>query len=93
MHTGAIEKSIIKWALLIPEGRVLIDTARSFVYCESDLNGVLMAAKLSGLSPNLTSRLAAWMLISSYEVFEALRRGIAVPFRKRDAEAMRNIPI
>jgi DNA polymerase, archaea type len=93
MHTGATEKSITKWELLIPEGRVLIDTARRFVYCESDLNGVLMTAKLSGLSPNLTSRLAAWTLISSYEVFEALRRGIAVSFRKRDAKAVRDIPI
>ncbi|VVB62843.1 Uncharacterised protein [uncultured archaeon] len=40
---------------LIPEGRVLIDTAKSFVYTEGGLKGVLMASKLSGLSPNLTS--------------------------------------
>jgi len=93
MHTGATEKSITKWALLIPEGRFLIDMARSFVYCESNLNGVIMAAILSGISPNLTSRLAAWTLISSYAVFEALRRGIAVSFRKRDAKAVRDIPI
>ena len=76
---------------LIPEGRILIDTAKSFVYVESGLKGVLMAARLSGLSPNLTSRFTPGTLISSYEVFEALRRGIAVPFRKRDAEAVRNI--
>ncbi len=30
-------------------------------------------------------------LISSYEVYEALRRGVAVPFRKPDAEGIRNI--
>ena len=41
--------------------------------------------------PNLTSRFTPGTLISSYEVFEALRRGIAVPFRKRDAEGLRNI--
>ncbi len=76
---------------LIPEGRILIDTARSFVYAESGLKGVLMASRLSGLSPNLTSRFTPGTLISSYEVFEALRRGIAVPFRKRDAEGLRNI--
>ncbi len=76
---------------LIPEGRILIDTAKSFVYVESGLKGVLMASRLSGLSPNLTSRFTPGTLISSYEVFEALRRGIAVPFRKRDAEAVRNI--
>ena len=76
---------------LIPEGRVLIDTAKSFVYAESGLKGVLMASRLSGLSPNLTSRFTPGTLISSYEVFEALRRGVAVPFRKRDAEGLRNI--
>ena len=76
---------------MIPEGRVLIDTAKSFVYAESGLKGVLMASRLSGLSPNLTSRFTPGTLISSYEVFEALRRGVAVPFRKRDAEGVRDI--
>lgn len=80
-----------KEGALIPEGRVLIDTASSFVYAESGLKGVLMASRLSGLSPNLTSRFTPGTLISSYEVFEALRRGVAVPFRKRDAEGSRNI--
>jgi len=76
---------------LIPEGRVLIDTAKSFTYQEGGLKGVLMAARLTGLSPNLTARFTPGTLISSYEVFEALRRGVAVPFRKRDAEGLRNI--
>lgn len=76
---------------LIPEGRVLIDMAKSFVYRESGLKGVLLASRLTGLSPNLTSRFTPGTLISSYEVYEALRRGIAVPFRKRDAEGLRNI--
>jgi DNA polymerase, archaea type len=80
-----------KEGAMIPEGRVLIDTAKSFVYAESGLKGVLMASRLSGISPNLTSRFTPGTLISSYEVFEALRRGIAVPFRKQDAEAVRNI--
>ena len=80
-----------KEGALITEGRILIDTIRSFVYAESGLKGVLMASRLSGLSPNLTSRFTPGTLISSYEVFEALRRGVAVPFRKRDAEAVRNI--
>jgi DNA polymerase, archaea type len=76
---------------LIPEGRVLIDTAKSFVYTEGGLKGVPMVSRLSGLSPNLTSRFTPGTLISSYEVYEALRRGVAVPFRKRDAESIRNI--
>jgi DNA polymerase I len=80
-----------KGGALIPEGRVLIDTAKSFVYLESGLKGVLLASRLTGLSPNLTSRFTPGTLISSYEVYEALRRRIAVPFRKRDAEGLRNI--
>jgi len=49
---------------MIPEGRILIDTAKSFVYTECGLKGVLMASHLSGLSPNLTSRFTPGMLIS-----------------------------
>jgi len=78
-----------KDAALIPDGRVLIDTDQSFVYREGGLDGVFMAARLSGLSPNLASRFTPGTLISSYEVYEAVRRGIAVPFRKADAETVR----
>ena len=84
-------RAVHKDGAMIPEGRLLIDTARSFVYSQSGLKGVLMASRLSGLSPNLTSRFTPGTLISSYEVFEALRRGVAVPFRKRDTEGVRNI--
>jgi len=78
-----------KNAALIPDGRVLIDTDQSFVYREGGLDGVFMAARLSGLSPNLASRFTPGTLISSYEVYEAVRRGIVVPFRKSDAETVR----
>lgn len=75
---------------LIPEGRVLIDTDASFMYRTGGLAGVFLASRLTGIPPNLTSRFTPGTIISSYEVFEALKRGIAVPFRKRDAEATRN---
>jgi len=78
-----------KDAALIPDGRVLIDTDQSFVYREGGLEGVFMAARLSGLSPNLASRFTPGTLISSYEVYEAVRRGIVVPFRKADVERVR----
>jgi len=78
-----------KEAALIPDGRVLIDTDQSFVYREGGLDAVFMAARLSGLSPNLASRFTPGTLISSYEVYEAVRRGIAVPFRKSDVEDVR----
>jgi DNA polymerase I len=78
-----------KDAALIPDGRVLIDTDQSFVYREGGLDGVFMAARLSGLSPNLASRFTPGTLISSYEVYEAVKRGIVVPFRKADVETVR----
>jgi DNA polymerase I len=80
-----------KEAALIPDGRILIDTEQSFVYREGGLSGVLMAARLSGLPPNLASRFTPGTLISSYEVYEAVKRGIAVPFRKSDPEMIRHI--
>jgi DNA polymerase I len=80
-----------KEAALIPDGRILIDTEQSFVYREGGLDGVLMAARISGLSPNLASRFTPGTLVSSYEVSEAIRQGIAVPFRKSDPEQVRRI--
>jgi DNA polymerase I len=80
-----------KESALIPDGRILIDTEQSFVYKEGGLDGVLMAARISGLSPNLVSRFTPGTLISSYEVYEAVKMGIAVPFRKSDPELIRYV--
>ncbi len=80
-----------KESALIPDGRILIDTKQSFVYRESGLEGVLMAARLAGLSPNLASRFTSGTLISSYETCEAVKLGIAVPFRKSDPEQVRKL--
>jgi len=80
-----------KESALLPDGRILIDTEQSFVYRESGLSGVLMAARLSGLSPNLAARFTPGTLISSYETYEAVKMGIAVPFRKSDPEQVRRI--
>jgi len=80
-----------KESAIIPDGRILIDTEQSFVYQEGGLEGVLMAARLSGLPPNLASRFTPGTLISSYEVYEAVKQGIAVPFRKSDPEMIRHI--
>jgi DNA polymerase I len=80
-----------KHGAAIPEGRILIDTENSFIYRESGIEGIILASRLTGLSPNLTSRFTPGTLISNYEVYEALRRGIAVPFMKWDAERQRKI--
>jgi DNA polymerase I len=78
-----------KEAALIPDGRILIDTEQSFVYREGGLAGVLMASRIAGISPNLASRFTPGTLISGYEVYEALKQGITVPFRKSDVETVR----
>lgn len=75
----------------MPQGRLIIDTRQSFMYREGDVRGIFLASRLTGLSPNLTCRLTPGTLVSSYEVYEALARGIAVPFRKGDAEAHRRL--
>src|SRR5208283_22044 len=80
-----------KESALIPDGRILIDTEQSFVYREGGLEAVLMAARLAGLSPNLASRFTPGTLISSYETCEAVKQGIAVPFRKSDPEQVRKL--
>jgi DNA polymerase I len=78
-----------KKSALIPDGRVLIDTEQSFVYREGGLAGVIMAARLAGITPNLASRFTPGTLISGYEIYEAVKQGITVPFRKNDVEAVR----
>jgi DNA polymerase I len=76
---------------LIPHGRILIDTEKSFTYEAGGLNGVLLASRLTGMSPNLTSRLTPGTLVSGYEAYEAIRRGISIPFRKSDPERLRKL--
>jgi DNA polymerase I len=74
---------------LIPDGRILIDTTQSFHYRESGLSGIVLGSRLTGFPPNLSARVTSGTLISAYEVYEALRCGIAVPFRKGDPECVR----
>ncbi|ACL16525.1 type B DNA-directed DNA polymerase [Methanosphaerula palustris] len=76
---------------MLPEGRVLIDTAQSFIYKEAGLEGILIAARLTGLPPNRTARCTPGTLISTYEVYEALTRGIAVPWQKTDADRVKSM--
>lgn len=74
---------------LIPDGRVLIDTTQSFNYREGGLFGVFFASRLTGLCPNLAARFTSGTLISTYEIYEAVRSGIAVPYRKSEPEVVR----
>lgn len=85
-------KARYRRSALIPEGRILIDT-ESFNFKESGLSGIFLASRLAVISPNLAARFSPGTLISSYEVFEALKRGIAVPFRKSDAEEKKTLGV
>jgi len=76
---------------MIPDGRLLIDTEHSFVFREGGLPGVLLTARLTGLSPNLASRFTPGTLVSGYEVYGALMQGIAIPFRKSEPECVRKV--
>lgn len=71
---------------MMPAGRVLIDTEQSFTYREGGLSGALVAARITGLSPNRAARVTPGTLTSSFEVYAALSQGIAVPWQKADAE-------
>ncbi len=76
-------------AAYVPDGRIVIDTAQSFTYREGGLPGVLLCSRLAGLSPNYVSRFTPGTLISGYEVYEAVRRGLAIPYRKDEPEKER----
>jgi len=76
---------------LMPRGRLLVDTEKSFTYEAGRLKGVLLASRLTGMPPNLTSRLTPGTLVSGYEAYEAITRGISIPFRKSDPERTRDV--
>jgi len=80
-----------KPSAMIPAGRVLIDTEQSFTYREGGLPGVLVAARITGLSPNRTARVTPGTLVSAFEVYAALSAGIAVPWLKADPESVKTI--
>lgn len=75
---------------MVPAGRLLIDTEQSFTYREGSLAGVLVSARITGLSPNRTARFTPGTLVSAFEVYTALARGIAVPWQKTDAERVKS---
>jgi len=75
---------------LLPQGRVLIDTAQSFVFNEGGLDGIFLASRLTGMPPNFVARHTPGTLVSAYEAYEAVSRGIAVPLRKKDPEDTRS---
>lgn len=79
-------REFYKERAMLPKGRVLIDPETSFIFREGGLEGVVMASKASSLPVSYAARATPGTLVSTMEVYEALKKGIAVPFHKYIAE-------
>ncbi|MGC9204494.1 MAG: type B DNA-directed DNA polymerase [Thermoplasmata archaeon] len=71
---------------LIPLGRSLVDPETSFIFKEGGLEGLLTVSRISGLPLSIAARSTPGTLVSTMEVYSALREGIAVPFHKQSVE-------
>ena len=67
-------------------GRIHIDTNNSFLFLESGINGLAEISRLSLIGLQQMSRLSPGTAISSMETAEALKRGVAVPWKKNRPE-------
>lgn len=79
-------REFYKERTLLPKGRILIDPETSFIYQEGGLEGVIMTSRVSGLPASLAARATPGTLVSTMEVYQALKRNIAVPYHKYVAE-------
>ena len=75
----------------LPDGRILIDTEQSFVYREGSLASVILASRLTGLSPTLPHDLPRARSSPAMRSMKHSHRGIAVPLRKSDPEQIRSL--
>ncbi|MEL9998513.1 MAG: type B DNA-directed DNA polymerase [Thermoplasmata archaeon] len=75
-----------KTGALIPIGRSIVDPETSFIYSEGGIRGLLTVSRISSLPVSYASRSTPGTLVSTMEVYEALKKGIAVPFHKFKAE-------
>ncbi len=68
------------------KGRVHIDADNSFLFLESGMNGLVEISRLSLIGLQQMARLSPGTAISSMETAEALKRGVAVPWKKNRPE-------
>ncbi|MFP3254886.1 MAG: type B DNA-directed DNA polymerase [Thermoplasmata archaeon] len=76
---------------LVPIGRSLVDPETSFIYKEGGIEGLLTVSRISSIPISIASRSTPGTLVSTMEVYEALRRGIAVPLHKYNAESEKTL--
>ncbi|MEM0141075.1 MAG: type B DNA-directed DNA polymerase [Thermoplasmatales archaeon] len=68
-----------------------VDKATSFLFSEGGLEGLATISKLTSLPIFHTARITPGTAVSSYEVREALEKGIMIPLYKDDHESIKTI--
>jgi DNA polymerase-2 len=71
-------------------GRWHVDARNSFLFGETGLPGLIELARLSGIPLQRLARTSPGTAISAMQVAAALRRGILVPYKKREPEEFKS---
>jgi DNA polymerase-2 len=71
-------------------GRWHLDCQNAFLANDYGLDGILEIARLTGLPAQTVARVSTGTGISAMQVNTALRRGVLVPWQKRQPEAMKS---
>ena len=67
-------------------GRWHVDARNSFLFADTGLPGLIELSRLSGIPIQRMARSSPGTAISAMQVAQALRRGILVPYKKREPE-------
>lgn len=70
-------------------GRWHLDRQNAFLANDYGIDGILEIARLTGLPPQTVARVSTGTGISAMQVATALRRGVLVPWQKREPEALK----
>jgi len=70
-------------------GRWHLDRQNAFLANDYGVDGILEIARLSGLPPQTVARVSTGTGISAMQVATALRRGVLVPWQKRQPESLK----
>ncbi|MEW6719168.1 MAG: DNA polymerase domain-containing protein [Thermodesulfobacteriota bacterium] len=71
------------------DGRWHVDARNSFLFADTGLQGLVELSRLSGIPLQRMARSSPGTAISAMQMATAVRRGILVPFKKREPEAFK----
>ncbi len=71
------------------EGRWHVDARNSFLFADTGLPGLIELSRLSGIPLQRMARSSPGTAISAMQAAQAMRRGVLVPFRKREPEGFK----